>query len=1020
MSLSSVTFRDVAIKVALVVPETDDGIEVLVQLTALQPGNETGQWYSFAVRSFSSDQWNVHCEGKVAANYNPRPSTAEHSQHPVHVSELTRRVPGPRWYEAFRRVGFEYGPSFQPLNAIRTNPNLHHAAAQVDIKQESGLIIGESRYLLHPATIDGCLQLIIISINRGRHQEMPHGVVPINIEELTIWSPEEEGETVGKAVAWTDEVNGRYFNTHTKLSTPGGKPILDVKSLRCVAYEAAVPPQVGEPRAREPYMQTVWKPDLTTLTRSEELASLLPSPQSEAEATAFFVELADHKKPIKSVTFAGRPSAEVIHAVQSQAPFADTVTVVDSSEEYFEWLKSNLDLPNTASWLATTDELAPAELLVLGPDTDLTAWKSFTAEDGKALVSVDSEKTSQLARELTLTGFSSPILVPVGNTTVLYTTNPKAYQNGHAPSDPRVAIFHRGVETDKQAAVLKNLLADGQLTVQADILSEVTVRTDEAAKFIIYDVDGLLLSALNEDNFNALKTVLTSGKPVLWLTSGIGEGTSPSAAMAQGFLRAVRSEQVTAKICLLDTDVATSATVLKIAVEQGLEHIETKDSGEDTEYWLHKNTFHVPRVVPNTTLNERFAAAEQPVQEQPLQRLQMLAGSIVEGSLIFHSNGLVGPKANEIQLQVEASELEKSDIQSTAPAGPRIVAGTIAAAGQGVDVSLVDQKAVTYAPSSLSTLATVSSSRAAVYTDFEGPELAATLPSLLPAVLAVVQTGRVQAHDHVLLLPSPLPFVQSVAGLQVAFGFQLDILVASEEEREQVLSEIPSAAKVNILVSGARLHMKNGSKPTLIIANDFSTSTQEAWRLIAPLGRFIIASGIVEDTPDVLPFSRGATFLPISVDTLYKKDQKRLGGLLNETLDLLRHYPDLVQKPKVVDVTALSDISSVQQELTSPAATVLQYRYEDDVVVKVSAGVFSSPTRTSTHLLQIQPEAEQLQFSADATYLLVGCLGGLGRSLTSWMMDRGARDFVLLSRSGADKPEAAAVRDPFHSCLDEH
>jgi hypothetical protein len=39
----------------------------------------------------------------------------------------------------------------------------------------------------------------------------------------------------------------------------------------------------------------------------------------------------------------------------------------------------------------------------------------------------------------------------------------------------------------------------------------------------------------------------------------------------------------------------------------------------------------------------------------------------------------------------------------------------------------------------------------------------------------------------------------------------------------------------------------------------------------------------------------------------------------------------------------------------------------------------------------------------------VGCLGGLGRSLTAWMLDRGCRDFVFCSRSGTAKPEAAEV-----------
>lgn len=58
-------------------------------------------------------------------------------------------------------------------------------------------------------------------------------------------------------------------------------------------------------------------------------------------------------------------------------------------------------------------------------------------------------------------------------------------------------------------------------------------------------------------------------------------------------------------------------------------------------------------------------------------------------------------------------------------------------------------------------------------------------------------------------------------------------------------------------------------------------------------------------------------------------------------------------------------------------------------------------------LLQIQPADKELRFSADAAYLLVGCLRGLGRSLTTWMMEKGCRNFAFISRSGVDKPEAA-------------
>ena len=45
-------------------------------------------------------------------------------------------------------------------------------------------------------------------------------------------------------------------------------------------------------------------------------------------------------------------------------------------------------------------------------------------------------------------------------------------------------------------------------------------------------------------------------------------------------------------------------------------------------------------------------------------------------------------------------------------------------------------------------------------------------------------------------------------------------------------------------------------------------------------------------------------------------------------------------------------------------------------------------------------------FEQDATYLIAGGLGGLGRAITRWMVSRGARNFILLSRSGAKGKEA--------------
>jgi NAD(P)-dependent dehydrogenase (short-subunit alcohol dehydrogenase family) len=55
----------------------------------------------------------------------------------------------------------------------------------------------------------------------------------------------------------------------------------------------------------------------------------------------------------------------------------------------------------------------------------------------------------------------------------------------------------------------------------------------------------------------------------------------------------------------------------------------------------------------------------------------------------------------------------------------------------------------------------------------------------------------------------------------------------------------------------------------------------------------------------------------------------------------------------------------------------------------------------------IPPEPHPLKLEPSVTYVLVGGLGGLGRSMAKWMLTKGARNFAFISRSGASGVEAA-------------
>lgn len=50
-----------------------------------------------------------------------------------------------------------------------------------------------------------------------------------------------------------------------------------------------------------------------------------------------------------------------------------------------------------------------------------------------------------------------------------------------------------------------------------------------------------------------------------------------------------------------------------------------------------------------------------------------------------------------------------------------------------------------------------------------------------------------------------------------------------------------------------------------------------------------------------------------------------------------------------------------------------------------------------------------MTFKENGAYLLVGCLGGLGRCLARHMVDNGARHLIFLGRSGAASPEAVSM-----------
>ena len=87
-----------------------------------------------------------------------------------------------------------------------------------------------------------------------------------------------------------------------------------------------------------------------------------------------------------------------------------------------------------------------------------------------------------------------------------------------------------------------------------------------------------------------------------------------------------------------------------------------------------------------------------------------------------------------------------------------------------------------------------------------------------------------------------------------------------------------------------------------------------------------------------------------------------------------------------------------------------RYLQAGDHIGKV---ILNLPVDSST--LEASLETQPLRFDPDSAYLLVGGLGGLGRSVATWMVERGARRLVFLSRNASISTESNAISGELES-----
>jgi acyl transferase domain-containing protein/NADPH:quinone reductase-like Zn-dependent oxidoreductase len=998
VEIKSYVLRDISIQKALVTPDNDDGIEVLINLRpsayASQSSSKTA-WWDFSVSSIDVEKVvKEHMVGSIAINARPR------GNKPRVIPQSSQRASGKAWNQALRNVGFDYGPTFQDMDDVRFDGKNYWASCSTNIKQQVDESLGESRYPLHPAAIDSVLQLCIAAIHAGRTNTMEYGAIPIQVEEVSIWPPTEAQveKTKATAYAWCDQRGIRNFETGAQMTADDGELVVGIISLRCVSYEAAAPQKPTSALSEAPYGEMSWEVDFDSLGTTSDAEGLKSSD---------WVNLALFKYPAKKVLHLG--SLDVLKILQKSPRASYTAVVMTDAE--VDALKASLENFQSATVVKLEElhSLAKGSYDILAVDhgpysiTNVfpSVWLALKPHGHAFIDHVDAlcqvdPRDLEMAIDTSTGGKICRKAVLDGNT------------NGIKEYSRSAQLIFRENQTTIISSV-RLALEDLGWDIEVCRLDACTELGIKGHVIMLADFERPLLYTMAEKDFIRIQKIINTASSLLWVTvGGLLEGKKPEFAMVSGLARAVTSEQASLDFRIIDVDLEnvtldqTVKSIIEIAENQAV----SSEEIVDREFCLSHGKRYISRLVRNHDLNSFYVSeGPKPKAFSPGDRI---SGRVTGGKVIFELDVEEEMKPDYVEVQVQASGLTKegvlvitgSDYPTTFS---HEIGGIVHKIGSSVSGLKPGDKVVGFHADRFASYQRVPASMLCKLEDKDNLEETVGVMMAYASALYGIQTlAGVQANEKVLILPKTgtsgvaaiqisqamgaIPYV--VAKTAVEVGFLQKQLGLGADQIIQISDEVPIYEQIRNVTGGhgAGVVFSSGSTDT--------DTAREAWRCIARFGRFLDGGrkdGLRRSALYGAPAQRGACYLPFDILDLYESRPKILSGLLPTILDMLRRGSIVPRyEQQSVNLADLDEaVVSFSDAFTGPK-TIIKYEPSDKPIM-------------------VLPARAGLKFSPDSTYLLVGCLGGLGRSLTSWMMKSGARRFVFLSRSGTDSPSAAKL-----------
>ena len=538
----------------------------------------------------------------------------------------------------------------------------------------------------------------------------------------------------------------------------------------------------------------------------------------------------------------------------------------------------------------------------------------------------------------------------------------------------------------------------------------------EKGIFILLDQAAeLLLSNMDNTRFEALKTIFSRADDLIWVT----RSSNPKTRFVSGFCRTLQLEYRQLRLAVLHLD-ATDYTHSASSITKLCEHLyRRKSDGQDRELEFREVRGHIqiPRLVPAKPLYDFIESDTNPALAegqnlfQKDRCLELTIGTVGLFSTLFFQDRNLGAKQlgdDEVLIEIEAIGLNFKDVMIALGSLPwqglgREASGSVIATGKRAQLHFpIGSRVLHWGDGLLATHAKGDISNIIKMPTYMTFEEAASVPVVYTTAFeALVNLGRLQKDERVLIHAAAGGVGQAAIMVAQWIGAEIFCTVGSLEKKELIM-QLYSIPEDHIFSSRSPafaqglLTVTDMAGVDVILNSLAGEMLRVSWQCIAKLGRFIDISkrdAVANTNLEMAPFDKGVTYTALDLSLYSDKGNKNRKKL---TTDVLKLFDIKAVRPVYpLNVLPMSDLESGLRAMQMGKHTgKIVIRNGRDTLVKVQ-------TRSSNST-ELRP---------DASYIITGGAGGLGRFLGQWFLQNGARNIILASRSARTIFETKAMRD---------